>query len=147
MLPISLLQTAHAEAEEASDSIADDFLNKRIESVDEFLEKFLVSVAKPVMRKSIFQSDILQERRKLCHTRRIKVDKMKELLEAQQTTATATPSRRAPPPPAAYNLPAPVAAPNPTNNWGRPAAYPSASAANNLPYPINPTASGMPMYP
>ena len=36
-------QTAHAEAEEASDSVADDFLNKRIDNVDEFLDKFLVS--------------------------------------------------------------------------------------------------------
>ena len=36
-------QTAHAEAEEASDSFADDFLNKRIDSVDEFLDSFLVS--------------------------------------------------------------------------------------------------------
>ena len=40
---LALLQAAHAEAEEASDAIADDFLNKRIDNVDEFLEQFLVS--------------------------------------------------------------------------------------------------------
>ena len=37
------MQTAHAEAEEASDSVAEDFLNKRIDNVDEFLDQFLVS--------------------------------------------------------------------------------------------------------
>jgi len=124
---LALLQTAHAEAEEASDSFADDFLNKRIDSVDEFLDTFL-------------------ERRKLCHMRRIKVDKMKELLDAPQQT-TMTPSRRAPPLPAAYNLPAPVAAPNAINNWGAAPAYSTPPGGANLPYPINPTASGMPMYP
>merc|ERR1712039_961993 len=75
---LALLQTAHAEAEEASDSVANDFLNKRIENVDEFLDEFL-------------------EKRKLCHLRRIKVDKMKELLDNPQQKTTTAPARRAPP--------------------------------------------------
>ena len=142
------LQTAHAEAEEASDSVAEDFLNKRIDNVDEFLDQFLVSCFDSyVSGHSYFDiCSFLQEKRKLCHLRRIKVDKMKELLDApQQATTSTTPARRAPPPPAAYNLPAPVAAP--TNSWGAAPAYPAPAAGAALPYPINPQASGMPMYP
>ena len=43
-----------------------------------------------------------QEKRKLAHMRRIKVDKMKELLLQQSQTGGSTPSRQAPPPPMMY---------------------------------------------
>ena len=69
---------------------------------------------------------------------------MKELLDNPQQKTTTAPARRAPPPPAAYNLPAPVAAPN---SWGPAPPYAAPAAGVALPYPINPTASGMPMYP
>jgi ESCRT-I complex subunit VPS37 len=39
---LALLQAAHAEAEESSDAIADEFLSKRMNSVEDFLEQFLV---------------------------------------------------------------------------------------------------------
>ncbi|KAK6641563.1 hypothetical protein RUM44_013276 [Polyplax serrata] len=57
---LALLQTAAAESEEESENIADQFYNKSIET-EEFLEQF-------------------QAVRKLMHLRRVKADKMKELL-------------------------------------------------------------------
>ena len=80
----------------------------------------------------------IQEKRKLAHLRRIKVEKMKELLENERrgggssNSQTSTPTRRAPPPPAAYNVPAPVAAP--ANNWA-PYPQPGGYMSGNSSYP------------
>ena len=39
---LALLQAAGAEAEDESEKIADDYLSKNIDDVDEFLQKFMV---------------------------------------------------------------------------------------------------------
>ncbi|XP_020707243.1 vacuolar protein sorting-associated protein 37B [Athalia rosae] len=57
---LALLQTSAAEMEEESEKIKENFLNEEME-VDEFLEQFL-------------------SRRKIMHLRKVKVDKMKELM-------------------------------------------------------------------
>ncbi|XP_076245810.1 vacuolar protein sorting 37B [Calliopsis andreniformis] len=63
---LDLLQTAAAEIEEESESIAEKFLAGDIE-VDEFLEQFL-------------------SRRKLMHLRKVKVDKLKELIRKARSS-------------------------------------------------------------
>ncbi|XP_006609472.1 vacuolar protein sorting-associated protein 37B [Apis dorsata] len=62
---LDLLQTAAAEIEEESETIAEKFLAGDIE-VDEFLEQFL-------------------SRRKLMHLRKVKVDKLRELIRKSHT--------------------------------------------------------------
>lgn len=64
---LDLLQTAAAEIEEESETIAEKFLAGDME-VDEFLEQFL-------------------SRRKLMHLRKVKVDKLRELIRKSHTTA------------------------------------------------------------
>lgn len=63
---LDLLQTAAAEIEEESETIAQKFLAGDIE-VDEFFEQFL-------------------SRRKLMHLRKVKVDKLRELIKKSHTT-------------------------------------------------------------
>ncbi|XP_043261031.1 vacuolar protein sorting-associated protein 37B [Colletes gigas] len=63
---LDLLQTATAEIEEESETIAEKFLAGDME-VDEFLEQFL-------------------SRRKLMHLRKVKVDKLKELIRKSHFT-------------------------------------------------------------
>ena len=106
---LALLQAAAAEAEETSDKTAEEFMQKKnIENMDEFLDSFI-------------------EQRKVSHLRRIKADKMKDLI-LNGAGASTTPIRRAPPPPV-YN-------------------HPSDSAANGgLPYPIHPAAAAFPQFP
>ena len=58
----------------------DSYIQSGDRSIEQFIEEY-------------------QEKRKLAHMRRIKVDKMKELLARKQS---ATPSRQAPPPPGGY---------------------------------------------
>lgn len=60
---LALLQTAAAEAEEESEAISESFLSSEI-GVDSFLETYL-------------------SKRKLAHLRRVKVEKMVELLNSQ----------------------------------------------------------------
>ncbi|XP_033359183.1 vacuolar protein sorting-associated protein 37B-like [Bombus vosnesenskii] len=62
---LDLLQTAAAEIEEESETIAEKFLAGDME-VDEFLEQFL-------------------SRRKLMHLRKVKVDKLRELIRKSHT--------------------------------------------------------------
>eukprot|EP00095_Tigriopus_kingsejongensis_P007344 maker-scaffold589_size129586-snap-gene-0.47 protein:Tk07344 transcript:maker-scaffold589_size129586-snap-gene-0.47-mRNA-1 annotation:"vacuolar protein-sorting" len=117
---LALLQTAAAEEDEASETVAQDFVNGEAESVDKFLEVFM-------------------EKRRISHLRRVKADKLKEMMEARRSSVT--PTRRAPPPPAIYNLPAPSPSglPYPVSGLAAP------SSSNHLPYPMIP--SGMPFAP
>ncbi|EEB12931.1 conserved hypothetical protein [Pediculus humanus corporis] len=73
---LALLQAAAAESEEKSEDIADQFYNKVIE-MDEFLEQF-------------------QSERKLMHLRRVKADKMKELLAKKNGVGTVVESFKYP---------------------------------------------------
>jgi len=73
---LALLQASNQEAEEESENIADEFLNNG-GSIEDFVDNF-------------------REKRKVAHLRRIKIDKMRELLAGKKTTG---PSRQAPPPP------------------------------------------------
>lgn len=76
---------------------------------------------------------ILQEKRKVSHLRKIKGDKLEEMIEEQRRKRSTgvpalAPSRNAPPPPpAVYRLP----------------GKPTDASVGALPYPVNPT--GMPL--
>jgi len=132
-----LLKVACSEAEQESDQIAEDFLDNKIDSVEQFLDTFM-------------------EKRKVYHMRNIKKNKFEELKgqqAQQQNTSFASPSsssrlsgypsRVAPPPPgAAANSPAYGGA-----SGNLPYSVTSPSAATNLPYPINPGSGIMPMGP
>ena len=102
-----------SKAESESDEIVNQYLDKTIESTDDFLEKFVA------LRKTMY-------------LRRVKLDKMREIIQNPQTQRT--PARKAPePPPAAAYTPPTFGGGYPAvppNNWGAPAA--------NLPYPIKP---------
>ena len=78
----------------------DSYIQSGDRSIEQFIEEY-------------------QEKRKLAHMRRIKVDKMKELLARKGSGAT--PSRQAPPPPGGYG-------------GGNPLPYPS-QGYNNMPLP------------
>ena len=78
----------------------DSYIQSGDRSIEQFIEEY-------------------QEKRKLAHMRRIKVDKMKELLARKGSGAT--PSRQAPPPPGGYG-------------GGNSLPYPSQSY-NNMPLP------------
>jgi ESCRT-I complex subunit VPS37 len=113
---LALLEAANQESEEESEKMMEDFISEG-GSVDEFLENYY-------------------EKRKLAHLRRIKVDKMKELILNKKST----PSRTAPPPPGASRSPAQTAAPYPPyptqGGYGQPALpYPNLPAYNMMPMP------------
>merc|ERR1719318_1545671 len=91
---LALLEAANQEAEEESETLMEAFLQDG-GSVEQFLESY-------------------QEKRKVAHLRRIKVDKMKELIMKKSG-----PARTAPPPP------------HPYPGYGQPSATP-------LPYPSQP---------
>lgn len=93
-----LLEAANQEAEEESETMVEFFMADG-GSLEEFLENY-------------------KEKRKLAHLRRIKIDKMRELISNKQNT----PSRPAPPPP-------------------------SNTSASQLPYPTNSAGTGFPGYP
>jgi len=97
---LALLEAANQEAEEESETLMDTFLQTGDTQIEQFLEEY-------------------QEKRKVAHLRRIKVDKMKELL-AQKASSGNTPARHAPPPPMQYS--------------GNALPYPS-QAYNNMPLP------------
>lgn len=123
---IGLLQSATLQAEEESEQLAEKFLERALD-VDTFVEEF-------------------QQRRKMTHLRKVKADKMKELVAKQKHSAqqfgVSNPARPAPPPPSYANQPF-------SNNPLPP--YPIHNTAGNLPYPIFPpnNAPNMPypMYP
>ncbi|XP_043520667.1 vacuolar protein sorting-associated protein 37B-like [Frieseomelitta varia] len=95
---LDLLQTAAAEIEEESETIAEKFLAGDME-VDEFLEQFL-------------------SRRKLMHLRKVKVDKLRELIRTSHTTASGS---------------------------GYPIASNFRSIAPAIPYPTGPVSMPMPV--
>lgn len=110
---IGLLQSATLQAEEESEQLADKFLDRALD-VDTFVEEF-------------------QQRRKMAHLRKVKADKMKELVAKQKHNVQqiANHVRPAPPPPTySTNQPLLNSSPLPP--------YPMPSAAGNLPYPIFP---------
>ena len=86
---------------------------------------------------------IFQALRKTMYLRRVKLDKLRELIQNPQPR---TPARKAPDvPPAAANYTPPLAmpygsGPAPTNNWAQ-------NQPANLPYPLRPTSVGMPTMP
>ncbi|XP_064460972.1 vacuolar protein sorting-associated protein 37B-like [Ornithodoros turicata] len=119
---LALLQTAAAQAEEESEQIAKKFLDNE-SSVESFLEEFTVS-------------------RKLAHLRRVKVEKMTELLvrgnrgvpygaAARGIIAgpPPLPSRPAPPAPSA------IIAPAPYPPYLNPAPYPHPHSQFPMPLP------------
>ncbi|CAK9796177.1 Vacuolar protein sorting-associated protein 37B [Anthophora plagiata] len=95
---LDLLQTAAAEIEEESETIAEKFLAGDIE-VDEFFEQFL-------------------SRRKLMHLRKVKVDKLRELIRKSHFT---------------------------TGNTGYPVASNFPGVAPSIPYPTGPVSMPMPV--
>jgi len=120
-----LLEVDASKAETESDDIANDYLEKNIESTDEFLEKFVAL-------------------RKIMYLRRVKLDKLKELIRNPPTRTPVRKAPEAPPAAAMYTPPSfggapyptsgPSAVPAPVNNWDQ---QPGSNA--NLPYPLNPT--------
>lgn len=118
---MALLQSAASQAEDESEAVADKFLDRTLD-VDTFVEEF-------------------QARRKTAHLRRVKTDKMKELMAKQKTTSSSNLMRPAPPPPPVFASQAPQPMSFTPNN---PLPYPT--TASNLPYPIFPPnqPSGMP---
>lgn len=126
----SLLQVAHSEAERESDQLMEDLVDGKIQNIDEFLESFM-------------------EKRKIYHLRKVKLDKMKEILEGRNKQITPVRAAPRPPPvpqlnraPAPYQMaggPYPLGGVSaaPPNNWGSAPslAYPQ---PNNLPYPVYP---------
>lgn len=117
---IGLLQSATLQAEEESEKLAEKFLERDLD-VDSFVEEF-------------------QHRRKMAHLRKVKSDKMKELVAKQkhpaQKMGLSNHSRPAPPPPSSMT--------QPSNNSFAP--YPVTNVASNLPYPLFPQSNlpGMP---
>lgn len=98
---LALLQSAAAEAEDESEKINQQFLDKEITSIDTFLDQFIAS-------------------RKKMHERKLKADKMVELMRNQSNRNSNF-----------FNTP---------NSGG---ALPYPMSGGNVPYPIGP--AGMPM--
>ena len=105
---VVLLQSSATQAEQESEVIAEKFLDGTLD-VDTFTEEF-------------------QLKRKIAHLRKVKADKMKELVSKQKQKANAV--RPAPPPPIHFQT-----AVSPVSNIQCP--YP-VGAPGNLPYPIYP---------
>merc|ERR1712083_86565 len=105
---LALLEAANQEVEEESEQMTDAFLSGG-DNLDEFLEQY-------------------HEKRKLAHLRRVKVDKLKELIRGRrQQQQQGTPSRAAPPPPGVQQQR------GPTFSWGAPGP-----GYEQLPYPAQP---------
>uniref|UniRef100_A0A0K2V251 Vacuolar protein sortingassociated protein 37Blike [Megachile rotundata] n=1 Tax=Lepeophtheirus salmonis TaxID=72036 RepID=A0A0K2V251_LEPSM len=121
---LSLLEAAYAEAEEFSEKLSDGFLDGSEESLDDFLEKF-------------------QEARNLSHSRRVKVDKMKEIIAKESSM----PSSRIPEPVGALPPPS-IQIPYPHySNWNASSCNPSVPPLSALPYPTQPTSMIYPFMP
>merc|ERR1719510_2394346 len=105
---LALLEAANQEVEEESEQMTDAFLSSG-DNLDEFLEQY-------------------HEKRKLAHPRRVKVDKLKELIRGRrQQQQQGTPSRAAPPPPGVQQQR------GPNFSWGAPGP-----GYEQLPYPAQP---------
>ncbi|KAF7991724.1 hypothetical protein HCN44_010525 [Aphidius gifuensis] len=97
---LELLQSAAAELEEETEKLAETFLSGEY-AVDEFLEKFLI-------------------RKKLVHLRKVKIDKMRELMRKSTMKTTTTPGY----PTSNYPGMAPGAVPYPLGDIGMPMPIP-----------------------
>jgi ESCRT-I complex subunit VPS37 len=121
---IGLLQSATLQAEEESEQLAEKFLERALD-VDTFVEEF-------------------QQRRKMTHLRKVKADKMKELVAKQKHSAqqfgVSNPARPAPPPPSYANQPF---SNNPLPPYLPYPIFPPNNAPN-MPYPMYPNSN---MYP
>jgi len=119
-----LLEVDASKAESESDEIVNQYLDKTIESTDDFLEKFVA------LRKTMY-------------LRRVKLDKMREIIQNPQSQRT--PVRKAPDvPPAAANYTPPFGGvPYGSGNVPPPNNWDSTNHAANLPYPLRPNV-GMP---
>jgi len=117
---LALLEAANQEAEEESETIADEFLNNGGD-VEDFIDNF-------------------REKRKLTHLRRIKIDKMRELI-AGGSRKTSAPARPAPAPPGrpSPSQGSPYHMYNPGPNYNQP-------SSTGLPYPTQ-ASYAMPMMP
>lgn len=112
---LALLQASNQEAEEESELIADEFLNNG-GSIEDFVDNF-------------------REKRKVAHLRRVKIDKMRELLAGKKASG---PSRQAPPPPTLSPQSSPYH--NPGSNYNQPShalPYPSQQSYNMPTGPSN----------
>ncbi|XP_031783417.1 vacuolar protein sorting-associated protein 37B [Nasonia vitripennis] len=96
---LDLLQAAAAEIEEESEKVAEKFLSGDLE-VDEFLEQFLT-------------------RRKIMHMRKVKVDKMRELMRRPSVHSSTNPGY-----PIAGNFPGMPSVPYPTGPLSMPMPVP-----------------------
>ena len=143
---IFIFQIDASKAETESDDIANDYLEKKIEGTDEFLEKFVVSHSYFTNYSDfkIHSEFLFQTLRKTMYLRRVKLDKMRELIREQPSK---TPVRKAPEPPGAANYTPPFGAPG-ANTTPYNLSGPSAAPSNNwdgsnpgggLPYPLIPT--------
>lgn len=113
---LALLETKAAQSEEASDAIADNFLKGKTD-VDEFLEEF-------------------SKERKLMHLRKVKVDKMGELMRKKQQSETSAMNNPSMP---AFSFYPPQFPPSAV----RPMIYPPGPA--QVPYPLANMPMPMPM--
>ncbi|KAE8752820.1 hypothetical protein FOCC_FOCC000558 [Frankliniella occidentalis] len=100
---LALLQTSAAEMEEESEKVAERFLEGEID-IDSFLDQF-------------------QNTRKIMHLRRVKADKMSDLLTKQTSP---------------QGGPAAAPAPYPTFPTGGSSYYPPAPPVGGAPYPMGP---------
>lgn len=129
---LALLHSATTQAEEESETLAEKFLDHTLD-VDTFLEEF-------------------QLRRKTAHLRKVKSDKMKELIAKQkQLSFNSNSVRPAPPPPTYANQQAQPSlfSPLPYPVSGASLPYPVAppNQITGMPYPVLPYPSSTPMYP
>lgn len=91
---VVLIQSSASQTEEESDQLADKFLDRTLD-VDTFVEEF-------------------QNHRKMAHLRKVKAEKMKELISKQKQSSGGPPARPAPLPPGMSQPPAPLFAGNNT---------------------------------
>uniref|UniRef100_UPI00398E3B6A vacuolar protein sorting-associated protein 37C-like isoform X2 n=2 Tax=Pristiophorus japonicus TaxID=55135 RepID=UPI00398E3B6A len=118
---LSVLQAEGAKIEEETEELAEKFLEGQF-ALEVFLEQY-------------------NERRKLAHLRRVRIEKLQEILSRpQQPAATVTPDLPEPPhPQPSQRLPQRPPPPRPSAIQPSPAAHPAA-----LPYNPNPGVAGVP---
>ena len=129
---VVLIQSSASQTEEESDQLAEKFLDKTLD-VDTFIEEF-------------------QNRRKTAHLRKVKAEKMKELIAKQkQSSSGGPPARPAPLPPVYMSQQPPAPLFSAPSSLPYPMGGASGAAASSLPYPMFPpnqsASGGMQPYP
>jgi len=124
---IALLQTAAVQAEEESETLANNFLDQNLD-VETFVDEF-------------------QLVRKKAHLRRVKTDKIKELESKKKYEPVTNPMRPAPPVPSYSRQPASLSSiPNhQPSNLPYP-IFPPNQPQSSLPYPMYPNHGMFPRY-